>query len=178
MGEEGIMEQLLKDFTSTYWWLILLIGLTVGIIGTFMADGIKKLWGLFSSRQRERNKKREQEYDYEINILVRHPERIQEYILNAIYQGILGLTIFVGAGIMWIASITIPYTDNVENFFWDTPIIARPFFYFVSLIGVFLSMRVFNFSKISKRKASDAQRKLRKSIEEQEKVKEEEIPRF
>lgn len=77
------MEQLIKDFTSTYWWLILLIGLIVGIIGTFMADGIKKLWGLVSSRQRERNARLKERNLISVEYLVRYPSEVADYQFRA-----------------------------------------------------------------------------------------------
>lgn len=159
------MEEFLRDINTTYWWLILFVALIVGMIGNFLSDGIRKLYGMVSSSQRERNLERDKEIEEEIKRLVNNPEEITDYQFLATQSDIHSTRNFVLAFMLFIAAFpfvqTTPFLQYVLMFMAIFP-------YFASQRAALERNR---YTMIS----GEARKRLRKIKEEQEKE-EEEIP--
>ncbi len=145
------MELLLQDFASTYWWLILLIGLIVGIVGKFMADGIQKLWGLVSSSQRKRNLEREREEEDEIEHLVNYPSEIIDYQFLATQSDLHSTRNYILAFMILFLSFPREETPQLVQYIFML-IAAGP--YYVAMREVFRRNR---YTRIS----GEARRRLR-----------------
>lgn len=146
------MEQFFQDLASTYWWLILLVGLVVGIAGTFMADGIKKLYGSISSRQRKRNTEREKENEKETEYLVIHPEEIADYQFLATQSDLRATRYFILAFMLLIAAYPREETPPLMQYIL---LLFAGFPYYVSLRGLSRRNRYSNISWEARKRLRD-----------------------
>ena len=161
------MEDFFRDIASVYWWLLLLISLIVGIVGAFTADGIKKLWGLVSSRQRERNIEIQKKIEAEIDSLIAHPERILSRKLDGIHQRQLSIIAMISGMVIIAFSMAIYSLDNVDY----SKIIGTIFYLFSYYF-------IYRFAKISLKsnRIYKITLKATKKLRELEEEAEEDIP--
>ena len=146
------MGDFINDITSTYWWLILIVGLLVGILGNFLSEGIKKLYGSVSSGQRERNIEKEKEREEEIEYLVNSPEVIIDYQFLATRADLHSTRNFVITFIILFASFPREGTPPIIQY---TLLFLAGFPYYVSLRAAFERNRFTDISNEARRRLQE-----------------------
>lgn len=153
------MEEFIKDITSTYWWLVLLVALIVGVLGNFLSEGIRNLYGKVSSSQRERNLERKYEIEEEIKNLVNHPEEITDYQFLATQSDLHSTRNYVLAFMLFIAAFPFVITNSF----------AQYILMFLAIFPYFTSQRAASERNRYTMVSGEARKRLREIKEEQEK---------
>lgn len=160
------MEEFLQGITSAYWWLILLMGLIMGIIGNFFSDGIKKVIGIFSSRQREKNLEEGRRFDKQVDYLVNNPNEIINSKIDATYQRLLAIHDFILLAVVGFLSLMT--LEFVQTKWLGIAISTLLFIFFI-----YLGFSYFKVARISRVNMEIARKALEIHKEKERKRKEE-----